>query len=108
MTHRLFIKDEAHNAILRNAIWWRDNHSVEQAIAWQATIYEQLKEPQTMPERHGLAPENHRFPFELRQILLGTGKRGSYRALFRVEGSIVEVLGFYAAEQDQVRPAEFG
>ncbi|MEM8671631.1 MAG: hypothetical protein AAGG48_29195 [Planctomycetota bacterium] len=102
MTFDVVIKQEAHDAILRNALWWRDHHSVDQAIEWQATIYSQLAELQSMPERHGLAPENHRFPFELRQQLLGKGKRGSYRALFRIEGSTVEVLGFYAAEQDEV------
>ena len=52
------IADQAEADIDRNAIWWADNHSVEQAITWIQTIRQQLKALSTMPERFSIAPEN--------------------------------------------------
>ena len=106
MTFDLVIKEEAHVNIQRNAMWWAINHSPDEAIAWQASIYKQLEQLRTMPERFGLARENDYVPFELRQQLVGTGKNPSYRALFRINGSTVEVLTFQAAEQDDWQPGD--
>mgnify|MGYP007009295167 CR=1 FL=1 len=53
-----------------------------------------------MPERYGLAHENSAFQFDLRQKLVGKGKRLTYRVLFTIRDSTVHVLEFLAAEQD--------
>lgn len=100
MTFTVCIEQEAHDNIQKNALWWAEKHSPEQAITWERAMYDQIRELETMPQRHGLARENDEFPFELRQKLLGTGKRPSYRALFCIEESTVVVLTFLAAEQD--------
>jgi plasmid stabilization system protein ParE len=105
MTFEVVIEQPAHSSIERNATWWATNHSVEEAIAWKDAIYEQLEELQSMPGRHGLAHENEEFPFELRQQLLGTGQRKTYRALFTIRDRTVHVLEFLAAEQDDWKPS---
>ena len=101
----MIIEEPAHLAIERNALWWAENHSVEQAIEWQASIYDQLREGlRVLPERYGLARENETFEIELRQQLLGTGSRPGYRALFAIRQQVVHVLAFLAAEQDELDP----
>ena len=104
MTFDVRIETPALRSIQRNAFWWADHHSPDEAVAWENAIFHQIEELRTMPERHGLARENGEFSFELRQQLLGTGTKPTYRALFRIEGSTVHVLEFLAAEQDDVQP----
>ncbi len=106
MTFDVVIYQQAHAALERNALWWAENHSPEQAMQWQQAIYRQIGELRTMPERHGLARENDEFPFELRQQLLGTGNRPTYRAVFAITESTVHVLDFLAAEQDDIQPGD--
>ena len=53
------ITDCAHEDIARNALWWAEHHSYEQAVRWKDAIYEQLTELSLTPERHSLAVENH-------------------------------------------------
>ena len=106
MTFEVIIYQQAHVAIERNATWWAVNRSMEEAEAWTDAIYEQLQRLRKMPEQHGFAHENDEFSFELRQQLLGIGKRPTYRALFTIKDSTVHVLDFLAAEQDDVRPGD--
>lgn len=106
MSFTVCIEQEAHDNIQRNALWWAENHSPGQAIKWERAIYDQLRELAKMPHRHGLAREDDQFPFDLRQKLLGTGKRPTYRALFRIDGSAVFVLTFLAGEQDDWRGSD--
>ena len=99
MAFEVIIEQPAHESIERNAVWWAQHHSANAALEWQEIIYRQIAELATMPERHGLAHENSEFPFDLRQKLIGKGKRPSYRVLFTIRESTVHVLGFLAAEQ---------
>lgn len=100
MAFEVIIEQSAHESISRNAVWWAQNHSAKQAMEWQETIYKQIAELATMPERHGLAHENKEFPFDLRQKLVGKGKSPTYRVLFTIRQSKVHVLEFLAAEQN--------
>ena len=52
-------------------------------------MHEQLKTLADFPERHGLSAENDEFPYEIRDKLLGTGSRPSYRAVFTIRGDTV-------------------
>lgn len=100
MAFEIIIERPAHESIERKAVWWAQHHSTKEALEWQELIYRQISELATMPGRHGLAHENSEFPFELRQKLVGKGKRPTYRVLFTIRESAVHVLEFLAAEQD--------
>ena len=39
MTFRVIILPQTHRDIDRNADWWADHHSVEQAVRWADTVY---------------------------------------------------------------------
>ena len=81
MSFQLAIAAEAHEDISRNASWWAEHHSYEQAIRWKDAVYEQLETLRTYPERHPLASENPEFPLDIREKPIGLGSRPSYRAV---------------------------
>lgn len=106
MKYTVVIDQVAHNDIKRNAEWWAENHSYEQAFQWKTAIYEQLRDLADMPTRHGMAPENSQLSIEIRQMLVGLGKRRTYRAVFTMNDSFVHVLTVRRASQDTIRSHE--
>ncbi len=42
MKFRVIVQPQAKEDIARNAIWWAENHSVDQAIRWAEVVEEQL------------------------------------------------------------------
>ncbi|MCA9123937.1 MAG: hypothetical protein H6822_20525 [Planctomycetaceae bacterium] len=53
MTFDLEITEAAHNDIIRNAAWWAEHHSYDQAIRWRDAIYKQLESLWDQCERQG-------------------------------------------------------
>jgi plasmid stabilization system protein ParE len=100
MIYGLVLTARARADILRNAEWWAENHSPDQALAWFDSIYEQLEGLRRMPERFPLAPENGSVEVEIREIPLGIGSRPSYRAVFTIKPLEVHVLTVRRASQD--------
>ena len=100
------ITDCAHEDIARNALWWAEHHSYEQAVRWKDAIYEQLMELSLTPERHSLAVESQDFAFEIREKLVGVGPRRSYRAVFTTQHGVVYVLTVQRGSQDFLRPED--
>lgn len=102
MRFRVSIKETAHEDIQRNALWWAEHHSVEQAIRWKDAIYRQIRTLETMPKRHPLAPENSKFRYDIDEKPVGLGSRPSYRAIYTIVESEVHVLTVRRAEQDSL------
>ncbi len=100
MMYELVLANRARADILRNAEWWAENHSPDQAIAWFDSIYEQLESLRMIPERFPLAPENGSVEVEIREMPLGVGSRPSYRAVFTIKPLEVQVLTVRRACQD--------
>lgn len=92
MKYRLVILPRAGADICRNAEWWAQHHSSEQAARWLDTVQTQLESIVVFPESHGLSPENGEFPYEIRDKLLGLGARPGFRAVFTIRDSTVYVL----------------
>jgi plasmid stabilization system protein ParE len=103
MTFQVRISPRAEQDIERNAQWWADNHSVEQAVRWLYAVREQLKTLGTFPESHGLSPENDEFPYEIRDKLVGLGSRPGYRAVFTIVDDTVHVLTVRSGSEDRLR-----
>lgn len=87
-------------------MWWAQHHSHDQAIKWRDAIYEQLESLCAMPESHSLAAQNPDVAYELREKLVGLGKRPSYRAIFTIDEPTVYVLAVHRATQDVVQSDE--
>jgi plasmid stabilization system protein ParE len=96
----LNITARARDDITRNAGWWAENHSLDEALRWYDTIYEQLDTILEFPESHALSAENDEFPHELRDKLVGIGARKTYRAIFTMVDSEIRVLAVRRTSQD--------
>ena len=106
MSFRVLISPRAVDDIARNATWWAENHSVEQALKWEEAIFGKIRSLNTFPESHPIAFENPNFKYELREAHFGLGSRPGYRILFTVVGETVNVLTVKAAEEDWIAPDE--
>ena len=71
--------------------WLLAQHAGDAGIQWFLRLEDSIASLATFPERCPLAPENARFPFEVRQLLYGR-KPHVYRILFTVDGETVYVL----------------
>ena len=105
MTIKLVITERAHQDIERNAVWWAQNHSLDQAVLWQATVYDQLESILLMPESYPLVREADAIGEPLRQRIVGLG-RGGYRAVFRITGDAVQVLTIRRGAQSDLSPID--
>ncbi len=101
--HQVVVHPQARDAIARNADWWAEHHSVDQALTWVNSVEQQLQELAEFPERFGLAAENELFPYEIRQVLVGLGNRRSYRALYTIDENVVHVLTVLRASQGEIQ-----
>lgn len=102
MKNRLTVTPRARRDIDRNADWWADHHSIEQALKWSDAVYDQLESLRDFPESHSLSAENGQFDFEIPEKLVGLGPRPGYRAIYTIKGNEVFVLTVRAGEQDRL------
>ena len=100
MKYTVVLTPRAEQDIFRNAAWWAENHSLDQAIQWQDAIYTELEALAQLPERCSLAVENANHVQELRQLLVGLGNQRSYRAIFTIVYREVHVLTVQRGAQD--------
>jgi plasmid stabilization system protein ParE len=83
------------------ADWWARHRSPKQAARWLDGFEEALASLQDNPERCGLARESETFPFPVRQMLYGLGRRKTHRAVFEVRDREVLVYAIrHVAQQD--------
>ncbi len=82
--------------------WWRDHRSAEQAVRWYNDALKSLRSLSTKATKCRFAAENADFPFELRQLNFGFGRRPSHRAVFTVRPDMVLVLRIQHLAQDQL------
>lgn len=104
MTFIIRYTDQAEADILRNANWWAERHSLQQALSFESTVEQQLSTLSSMPERFGVAPENDKFPIEIRQMMVGLGSRPSYRAIYTIQNNVVLILAVRRGEQNEFTP----
>lgn len=102
MKYHVVILSRASQDIERNANWWAQNHSAEQAAEWRDAIYHQLRSLDTLPESYAFSSENGRFPYALREKLVGLGSHRTYRAIFTIKDSTVYVLTVRSGSQNFV------
>lgn len=106
MSRTVILTQPAFDDLRRNARWWAEHRSLEQAERWYDGFLAKLDFLETDAERCSLARENPEFPFELRELLFGLGSRPTHRALFTIRPSTVVVLAIRHAAQDAVTPGD--
>lgn len=103
MTRRVEISTRAEADLNRNADWWAANHSVAEALEWAFIVRDQLRSLSESAESHGLSVESDEFPFEIRDQLVGKGRRRDYRAVFTIRDDVVYVLAVRRFAENRLR-----
>jgi plasmid stabilization system protein ParE len=91
---------------LREAAHWylQQSQSSEVAERWHRGFVETLQSLRENPLRFSLARENEIFDYELREVLYGSGRRKTHRALFRIVDDRVEVMLIRHVAQRDITP----
>lgn len=101
MSLPLVIMPEAQEGLLRNARWWAEHHSLQQAERWYDRIVDALEDLPNRIHQHPIARENDAFPFEVREMHYGVRSHSTHRVLYTIRPDSVVVLSIRgAAEQD--------
>jgi plasmid stabilization system protein ParE len=106
MTLAVILTARAEREMEESARWWAEHRSAEQAARWLAGIERLLD---TLSERGSacaLAAEASDFPYELREIHFGVGRRPTHRAVFTIVETLVVVLTVQHAAQDRLKPED--
>jgi hypothetical protein len=107
MTYHLAVTDEAAQLLLAAAQWYADaSQSLDIATTWYDGFIDALEKLEENPLREPLAAENDQFPFELRELHYGSGRRLTHRAVYRIVGNRVEVLSIRHLAQRPLGPGD--
>jgi plasmid stabilization system protein ParE len=104
MSYQVSLTEQAHRDLLESCAWWAENRSAEQAERWYDGFAKAIRSLATKPENRPLAPENEAFPYELRQLHYGLGKRPTHRAVFTIRPDTVLVLRVRHLAQKPLSP----
>jgi plasmid stabilization system protein ParE len=108
MSFTVITLPEAEDDLYRDAIWWAQHHSLEQAQRWWDGIWPVINALADRPEQWPLAPENGAFEFELRERHFGLGARPTHRIFFTIRADKVYVLAVNNAARDKLKPGDIG
>jgi plasmid stabilization system protein ParE len=103
VTYRVIITPNAAEEI-RAAYRYIRNRAPEAAGRWVKGTRRKIKSLARHPERAPLAPESISFEDPIRELVYGSGNRGTYRILFTVLGQQVYVLHFRHGSMLPVEP----
>jgi plasmid stabilization system protein ParE len=104
VSYHVVILPKAKIQLYEAARWWAINRSAEQAARWLDGFEEALASLENEPERFSTARENDAFPFTVRQLPYGLGRKKTHRAVFEVRGNQVIVHSIRHLAQDDLAP----
>jgi plasmid stabilization system protein ParE len=86
---------------LRVAAEWYAQRSPRIADEWYDKFLKSILTLSRNPQRCGLAHESSEFPFDLRELLFGSGRRKTHRSLFAIRPDKVVIHGIrHFAQRD--------
>ena len=91
MTFRVEISKQAEIDADGILDWLLEQRSGKAGIDWFLALDDAFASLAEFPERCSIAPENSRFPFEVRHLFYGR-KPHIYRILFTIERNTVHIL----------------
>ena len=103
MKYEVVLTDEAdRNA--RSIIAWYTERSQAAADRWYAKFTTAIATLARNPEQFAFARENPRFPFELRQVNFGGGRRITHRIIYTIRPTTVVIYAVRHVAQQDWRP----
>ena len=92
MARPVILMDRALEDMEENCRWWAEHRSYNQAERWYDGFIAAIKNLSADAEQHALAAENANFPFEIRQLNYGLGRRPAHRAIYTIRPDMILVL----------------
>jgi plasmid stabilization system protein ParE len=77
---------------LRDAYLFIRRDSIDAANRWSEDVRRSIRALSRFPARCPIAPESHALGAPIRELLYGSGNRGTYRVLFAIIDKTVFVL----------------
>ncbi len=85
------LTERAEQDINRNADWWEEHRSKDQADRWYLGIFKAMQSLSNLPTRCGMAPEAGALDRPIRQLLFGLSRQLTHRVLFTIDGNNVVI-----------------
>jgi plasmid stabilization system protein ParE len=104
MNFRVVITEQAEREMQSVFGWWAAHRSKTQADRWYVGLAKAIADLSESPERHGQSRERDRFAYEIRDLLFGTGRRPTHRAVFAIRDEEVVVLTVRHVAQRDLSP----
>ncbi len=101
MNYQVVLTDQAHADLEAAHAWWAGNRSETQAAKWYNAFADAIESLATNPLRCILSRESGQFPFQIRDLYFGIGRRKTHRAIFTVRPDMVLVIAIrHLAQRD--------
>jgi len=106
MSYRVTLNERAEGQLEAAYQWWSNHRSPERATQWYNGFLDSLDSLRENPDRFGIAHEDPKFPYPVREILYGLGGHITHRALYTIRHDIVYVFSIRHVAQKDVSPDE--
>lgn len=102
MNYEVIVPEEVWAELESATEWYRRRSlSVEVANQWLHGFQDAIGSLATNPDRCAIAHESVHLPYELRELLYGSGRRKTHRAIFRIVGDRVVIMAIrHVAQRD--------
>jgi plasmid stabilization system protein ParE len=98
----LFVRRAERNIL--ETLTWYQKHAPEVSQRWHSSLNAALRRLRENPDRFPLARETVTFPYQLREVLFGAGRRKTHRVLFVVRPKAVVVYAIRHVAQKDFNP----
>lgn len=102
MTYEVLIALRAQQEAQANFDWWAEHRSAEQAARWYDEFLNATLRLEQNPERFPLTAETARFPYEIRQLNFGIGRKPTHRLVYTIRTREVVVLRLRHLAQEAI------
>jgi plasmid stabilization system protein ParE len=103
MTYRIVVEATAEREIRAIVRWKTENASPTVAARWYNGLLKKVASLRTQPTRCPIAPENDKFPIEIRELLHGR-RRNVFRIIFTIRDDTVSILFVHHSAQQELEP----
>ena len=101
MSYTVVLTDRAHAELEAAHSWCAEHRSRAQAAQWYNALADAIESLANDPDRCPISRENNQFPYEIRDLYFGIGRRRTHRAVFTIRKDLVLVLAIrHLAQQD--------
>lgn len=103
MKYRVVLTTRARNDFDAAYNWYRKQSSTV-AERWYVGLRDSIRRLNQNPDRFPLADENDTFPYPLREMLYGLGRKKTHRVLFVVRPNAVVIYAIRHVAQERFNP----